>query len=266
MLYQYLFVTLCINILYVSKDFIKNKSNYNDLLIAARQQKQLSYFTESKVQGDITQEYITAWANSKYRTNDNFLNFVKTVFKQENFLLIYKYLRHPLPSARLINDKIKTPLKRVFYSEDPFFKYEINGELVKHPKELNIKEFNDSIFNALLFRHNDIMVVDLKDVNSPFRSLISIENIISIDSCDSIIKKIAYSAQVEVDGEYVKGVLYIDSERYIFYDKDIENDEVRVQRRGRAAALRHHHVSAALPPATPHRPLRHSRCAAEYGF
>ena len=147
------------------KDFIRSKSNSNDLFTACRQQKQLSYFTESIVQEDVTQSYIKTWAESKYRTDDYFLNFVKTVFKQENFLLIYKYLRFPLPSARLINDKIKTPLRRVFHSEDPFFKYEINGELVKNPDNLDIDSFNDQMFNALLFRHNDILVTDLDDIN-----------------------------------------------------------------------------------------------------
>jgi len=207
----------------VSKDFIKGKSNSNHLLTACKQQKQLLYFTESKVQEDIQSDYINTWADSKYATSDYFLNWVKNIFKTENFLLVYKHLRYPLPSARLINDKIKTPLKRVFYSEDPFFKYEINGDLVKHPKGLDIEAFNDKVFNALFFRHNDIMVVNLSDVNTPFKSLISIENVISIDSNDSIIHKIAYSAVAEINGKNEKGVLYIDKDKYVFYDKDIEN-------------------------------------------
>ena len=205
--------------------FIKSKKNSNELLIASKQQSQLSYFTESKVQDDISIDYLTAWAQRKYRTNDYFLNFVKTVFKTDNFLLIYKYLRHPLPSARLINDKVKTPLKRVFYSEDPFFKYEIKGELVKHPDGLESEEFNENIFNALLFRHNDIMVVDLKDINSPFKTIISIDNVVALDSYNSVISRIAYSVEVEVDGKPEIGVLYIDSERYSFYKKE-ENGEL----------------------------------------
>lgn len=208
------------------KDFIRSKSNSNDLFTACRQQKQLSYFTESIVQEDVTQSYINTWAESKYRTDDYFLNFVKTVFKQENFLLIYKYLRFPLPSARLINDKIKTPLRRVFHSEDPFFKYEINGELVKNPDNLDIDDFNEQMFNALLFRHNDILVTDLDDINSPYRNLISIDNVINIDSKDSIISRIAYSAKVKIDESYVHGVLYIDSLRYAFYEKD-ENGDIK---------------------------------------
>lgn len=200
--------------------FIESRFNANNLATAQRQQRQLSYFTESKVQEDVTIEYIKQWANRKYRGDDYFLNFLKTVFRTDVFLNIFKYLRHPLPSARLVNDKIKTPLGRVFFSEDPYFKYEVNGEVIKQPEGLDENEFNDWMFNALLFRHNDIMVVDLKDVNSPFKSLVSIENVIALDSDRSIIKRIAYSAQTTKDDELIVGVLYIDDERYQFYKKD----------------------------------------------
>jgi len=187
-------------------------------MIACRQQKQLSYFTESKVQEEVSSANIKQWAERKYQGNDYFLNFVKSVFKTENFLLIYKYLRHPLPSARLVNDKIKTPLGRVFFSEDSFFKYEVNGELVKNPKSLDVSEFDNQMFNALLFRHNDICVVDLKDINSPYKSIISIDNVISIDSNNSVINRIAYSAQIPHENELKKGVLYIDDVSYQFYE------------------------------------------------
>ena len=201
-------------------EFIKGKFNTSNLEIARRQQRQLSYFTESKVQEDVTIGYITQWAERKYRGNDYFLNFLKTVFRDDVFLNVFKYFRHPLPSARLVHDKIKIPLSRVFVSEDPYFKYEVNGEVIKHPEGLDENEFNDWMFNALLFKYNDIMVVDLKGVNSPFKSLVSIENVIALDSERSIIKRIAYSAQAVKDDEVIIGVLYIDDQRYQFYKKD----------------------------------------------
>lgn len=200
-------------------DFIKGKFNSNDIQIASRQQKQLSYFTESKVQDDVSQEYIEAWAERMYQTDDYFLNFVKSVFKKENFLFMFRYMRFPLPSARLVNDKIKKALERVFHADDSFFKYEIKGELVKQPDSLAAQEFNEWMFNALLFRHNDILVVDLYDINSPYKSLISIDNVVALDSQNSIIKRIAYTAQAEVEGVLCNGILYIDSERYAFFKK-----------------------------------------------
>ncbi|NQV77082.1 MAG: hypothetical protein HQ490_01855 [Lutibacter sp.] len=205
----------------VSKDFIKSKHNQANLEEACRQQKQLSYFTQSKVQKDITVEYLEQWANRKYRGDDYFLNWVKTILKTDNFLLIFKYLRFPIPSASLINDKVRSQLRRVFYSEDSYFRYEINGELIKHPKELEIDDFNETLFNALLFRHNDILITDLKDVNEPYRFLVDIEDVVSIETDGSIIKKIAYSAEINDDTlEEQKGIVYIDEERYLFYGKD----------------------------------------------
>ena len=203
-------------------EFIKGKFNAPNLETARRQQRQLSYFTESLVQKDVTIEYIKQWAERKYRGDDYFLNFLKTVFRDDVFLNIFKFFRHPIPSARLVHDKIRIPLSRVFFSEDPYFKYEINGEIIKDPEGLDENEFNDWIFNALLFRHNDIMVVDLKDVNSPFKSLVSIENVIAMDSERSIIKRIAYSASVKNNGELKTGVIYIDENRYLFYEKDVD--------------------------------------------
>lgn len=211
------------------KDFIKSKHSHDDLLIAAKQQKQLSYFTESKVQSDITIDYITNWAERNYRGSDYFLNFLKSVFKTENFLLIFKHLRHPLPSARLIQDKIKAPLKRVFYSEDPFFKYNIKGESVKEPQELNISDFNEWMFNSILFRHNDILVTDLDNINSPYRSLIEIDNVVSIESNNGIISKIAYTAEINDDEKNeIKGILYIDAERYVFYSQNLETEILNI--------------------------------------
>ena len=201
-------------------EFIKSKFNANNLAIATRQQRQLSYFTESKVQEDITIDYITKYANRKYRGDDYFLNFLKTVFRTDVFLNVFKFFRHPVASARLVHDKIRIPLGRVFFSEDPYFKYEINGEMIKHPEGLDDNEFNTWIFNALLFRHNDIMIVDLKDVNTPFKSLVPIDNVIALDSERSIINRIAYSAQIVQEGKIIIGVVYIDAERYQFYEKD----------------------------------------------
>jgi len=54
----------------VPNKFIEGKFNANNIATAQRQQRQLSYFTESKVQGDITTEYIEQWAKEKYRGDD----------------------------------------------------------------------------------------------------------------------------------------------------------------------------------------------------
>lgn len=209
------------------KEFIEKRVGNASIVKARRQQKQLSYFTQSSIQKDITSEYYVQWALRKYRTEDGFLNWVKTVFRTDNFLSFFKYFRFPVSSASLVNDTIIPQLERVFFAEDSFFKYTISGQEVQNPEELDIKAFNEWIFNALLFRHNDILVTDLRETNVPFRSLVSIENVIAILSHNSIIHKLAYTATVVVINElgvpeHVDGILFMDDKQYIFYDKNLE--------------------------------------------
>ena len=216
----------------MSIEFIRQKVGDLELSVAARQQRQLSYFTQSSVQEETTAEYFNAWAERKYQTDDFFLNFVKSVFKTDNFLSFFKYFRQPIASAELINERIKIPLSRVFFSEDSFFKYNINNESSFSVKELDSKRFDETLFNAMLFRHNDIIVTGLKDVNTPFREIIDINNVVAIDSRDSVIHKIAYSASFNVpsgDSDNVtfkleNGFLYIDKFDYIFYYDDFEKN------------------------------------------
>ena len=203
-------------------DFIKNKVGGESLHLAVRQQKQLSYFTQSSIQQEINIEYINAWANRKYMSDDFFLNWVKAIFKTDNFLTFFKYYRQPLASARLVNSKIKDPLSRVFFAEDSYFKYEINGKEVLTPKELKEDKFNDKLFNTLLFNHNDIIIHDLSEINTPYREIISIDNVKAIESKDGVIGRLGYSAKIMFDGEEKKGYIYMDDKTYAFLDKDYE--------------------------------------------
>lgn len=206
----------------MSKEFIKEKINAPNIVDASKQQSQLSYFTESKIQGDVSAEYIQNYAQRNYSTNDYFLNWIKTVLKTDNFLLVFKYLRFPLPSTQLVNDNIKNQLRRVFYAEDSLFRYEINGKVVITPEELESEEFNNTIFNSLLFGHNNITIEDLKGVNKPYRYVINISDVISIKSFNNVIYKIAFHAEAVIDGKKTSGILYIDDKEYIFYDKEFE--------------------------------------------
>lgn len=212
----------------MSVEFIKKGKGASDLAIASRQQRQISYFTQSSVQDDITQEYIEQWYQRNYRGNDYFLNWIKTVFKTQNFMAFYKYLRFPLSSAKLINDEIKPQLKRVYFADDSYFKYLIKGQEVETPELLKNESFEHLLFNAILFNYNDIIVHDLDDINSTYRELLCIDDVISIDSDYGEIEKIAYSAEAIVDGKKEYGVLYLDSERYCFYSKDIEKELLNV--------------------------------------
>ena len=206
-------------------DFIKNRVGARHIETAKEQQEQLSYFTQSKVQKNITEEYVQQYAERNFRSNEKFLNWIKMLLRTENFLTYYKYFRYPVPSAKIVQDRIKPQLQRVFFAEDSHSKHVINKESVEDPDELDKKKFKELLFNALLFRHNDILIEDLKGINDPFRELISIENVVAIESKNSEIRRIAFTALYAelTEGNVIttsEGFVYMDDERYAFYDKD----------------------------------------------
>lgn len=204
----------------MSIDFVKGRHGSKELAIARRQQEQLSYFTQSKVQEPITAAYLNQWANRNYSGNDYFLNWVKMVFRMDNFLSFYKYMRHPLPSARLINDEIIPQLNRVFTAEDAYRRYTVFGKPIETPMELEFDEFVKKVFNQYLFGHNNIIFTDLKDINTPYREFIEIDDVIAIEAEDCKIKQIAFTAEMYDDTDQeIKGFLYADDKEYIFYDE-----------------------------------------------
>lgn len=203
----------------MSKEFIEGRYNSESLDKATRQYQQLSYFITSDVQEEVRNDYFDKFIDRKHYTNDIFLNWVKSIFKTKNFLSFAKYYRNPNPSSQLINTRIKEPLSRVFFSEDAYFNYVINSEQINYPKELD-DDFEERLFNAVIFNYNDIIVHDLFDVNEPYREFISIDKVVSIKMYHNKIKKIAYSAETEINDEKVKGYAYVDDEKYEFYSKD----------------------------------------------
>jgi hypothetical protein len=212
----------------VSIDFIKSGINSSSIQKAVTQEKQLSYLLNSKIQDDrFDTEYLKQWAERKYQTDDHFLNWVKSVFKTENFLTFFKYLRFPLPSTKIIHNRIEPQLMRVFNAEDSDFKYDIKGkDYSDFADDLNIKRFNSDIFERLLYKHNSLIVSDLDPItpNTPYRYFVDICDVKSLEEKDDKVQRIAFKGSVTVtdeSGNNIKkdGIIYIDSETYAFYDE-----------------------------------------------
>lgn len=206
----------------MSVEFVKERKGYAELQKAYKQQKQISYFTESDIQEDVNVEFLKQYAERNFVGQDYFLNWVKSIFRKQNFLSFYKYMRYPLPSAKLINDEIIPQLRRVYFADDSYFKYIIKGKEVETPEELQNENFESQLFNALMFGHNDIIIHDLDDINSPYREFLCIKDVVSIDSDDSVIEKIAYKAEVKINDVEVCGYIYADDKAFIFYDDDYD--------------------------------------------
>jgi len=192
--------------------------------MAATQEDQLMYFLDSNLQDPrIDQNYIAAWADRKYQTNDTFLNWVKTIFKSENFLSFFKYLRYPLPSAKLVKNEIEPQLRRVFGAEDADFKYTVQSvDTSDFLPDLDLKNFNKALFEKMLYKHNSILIADLDPVvpNMPFRQFIDIERVISIIPNEKGIEKLAFKAAIQREGKIIQGSVVVDSFMFQFFDND----------------------------------------------
>lgn len=210
----------------MSVEFIQSKKGNSSINLAIRQQEQISYFTQSQIQEQVTEAYLKAWVEKKYQSSDYFLNWVQSVFKHDNFMSFVKYYRHPNPASKLINNKIKEPLSRVFFSEDSYFKYNINGIDVDGPKEIE-KDINDLLFKALLFNHNSVMIHDLSGINESYRYIVDINKIIAIESENNIIQQIAFTAQIVINEKAIDGYLYLNDTDYIFYEKGFNKDGIK---------------------------------------
>ena len=216
----------------MSKEFIEAQYNNKFILKATRQERQLAYFTLSDIQEDyLTNEYLQAWAESKYQGKDYFLNYVKSVFKVNNFLTFFKYLRKPLPSAKLINNKIAPQLRRIFNAENAEFKYSVQGLTdIDYSDMLNTKDFEKDLFNRMLFKHNSLLVSGIIE-NEPYRYFVDISSVKSIKSThDGKIKAIAFEGVVDEIGE---GYIYVDETKYSFFDKDFNEHDVFEHNLGR---------------------------------
>ena len=203
-------------------EFVKQMIGASDISIAVRQQEQLSYFTESSIQETVVSDYFEKWVERNTSSSDDFLNYAKSVFRKDNFVAFAKFLRTPIVSAELVDDRIKPELSRVFFSENSYFNYTIRGENSHSIEELDSKKFDQTIFNALLFNHNDIVVTIMADTNKPRRDVISIKNVVALESSDSVIHKLAYRATLSIDGRTEEGFLYMDAFRYQFLDSKFE--------------------------------------------
>ena len=209
----------------MSKEFIELGVNKSSLYQAARQQEQLLYFTKSSIQEDVTLSYLKQWSERDFTTDVNYLNWVKTILKTDNFLSVFKYMRFPLSSASLVNDSIKPALERVLYSEDSYFKYIVNGEYSNEVEDLRNDILSEEFLEKLIFRTNDVYITDLKDVNDSFCFTISVEDIVSLDHDCRSITKIAFKAVVKDGfGEDMAGYAYIDDKEYSTYFEPLKKE------------------------------------------
>jgi len=207
----------------MSVEFIQKRIGQNELQEARRQERQLSYLVSSDLQSDNTiTDDIDQWVNRNYLSGNDFLmNWVKSVFKVENSLSFAKYLRFPLPSSEVIQEKVIPQLERVFYAQDASTVRNVNGvEESQYIQDLKPEDFKQKTFDALMNAHNSVVLTDLRDTNKPERTIIDIDRVVAIEENDRI-ERIAFHANyLNVAGEVKKGYLYVDDVNYIVYNDE----------------------------------------------
>ena len=110
----------------MSKEFIQKKKNSESLTKAVRQYKQLSYLTTSKIADDFDIQYFKDYILRNHYTDDLFLNWVKGLLKEANFLSFVKYVwpefiegSHHKIINKKFNDLANGKIKRLIINMPP---------------------------------------------------------------------------------------------------------------------------------------------------
>ena len=212
----------------MSKSFIKEKYGWDQIAKAQAQQRALTQLLESDVQEDYRSGNYN-WTNFG-RCRDFINEWVGATFKEDTYNNFIKNVRYPLPSSRIVKDKIIPELERVFYAENSFFNYSIKGEDQQAPDFLKSEKFKKDLFNRVMYSPNDILVYhDPEGEDNPERTFISIFDVIAIKSKDNVIKEIAYKTNIywpDNEDGYIDGEMYMSEDSYIFYPNDEKYEEI----------------------------------------
>ena len=206
------------------KAFLETCKYKSEISEAIVYEKKLAYFIQTNLNSDI---YINedSSIDKTWSSSNPFMNWVRSWMRKENFDSYMKFLRHPLPTASLIQDDIVPELKKVFDATNAYYDYNFtsNGsksassELMKY----NANYCKDVIFDALINSHNSIAITDYIESSNPYRYLINISNVKAINpSHDGGIKEIVF---VGVNEEGEERWYYYTDEFYAVYIKTDED-------------------------------------------
>jgi len=192
------------------KEFIENCKYKAEINEAVKYEQELAYFiqTNSAKNFYINSDQII---DDIWNQQNPFLNWMRGWMLKENFKSFMKFIRHPLPTASLIQDDIIPELKKVFDATNANYEYNFTSNASKQPANAILKEWNtfykDEVFNSLINNHNSVIITDYEDRKKPYRYEILIGDVFAIEpTYKGKIKKIAFK------GKNIKG-----EDRYFYY-------------------------------------------------
>ena len=192
------------------KDFIDNCKLKPEIIEAINYEKKLAYFIQTQLNTTLYTNSDEA-INNIWNTSNPFISWVKNWMRKENFKSYMKFLRHPLPTASLIQDDIVPELKKVFDATNARYDYLFSSNANKPASEKLLSKygnyFKDEIFNLLINSHNSIVITDFKEKRNPYRFTIGIKSVKAIEpTLNGTIKGIVF-----------EGVNEAGEERHYFY-------------------------------------------------
>jgi len=190
--------------------FLRDCKYKPEIKTAIAYEQNLAYFIQTHLNSDI---YINSDNSIEniWNGSNPFINWVKGWMRKDNFVSYLKFLRHPLPTASLVQDDIIPELKKVFDSTNPFFDYSFTSNASKLSSAEFLEKYEgyykNEIFSKLIYNHNSIVITDYKEKKKPYRYNINIASVIAMEPTgDGKIKRIAF-----------KGVNEYGEERYYYY-------------------------------------------------
>lgn len=108
------------------------------------------------------------------------------MFAIKNYRQLSKWIRHPLPTVKLVENDVVPELEKVFDSQNPNFQYDFNpqklkADAVEYYQEIRGDQFyKDKFFKEYIYRYNSIQVTDLKETNKPFWFFVNINQLQAI--------------------------------------------------------------------------------------
>jgi len=104
------------------KEFLESCKHKGEIKEAISYEKQLAYFIQTHLNSECYANNLES-IDRLWDTSNPFINWVKGWMRKENFTSFMKYLRHPLPTASLIQDDIIPELKKVFDATNAYYDY-----------------------------------------------------------------------------------------------------------------------------------------------
>jgi len=205
------------------KDFIKECKYKPEISEAIAYEQKLAYFIQTHLNSDI---YINSEesVDNLWESSNPFMNWIHSWMREDNFRSFLKFLRHPLPTASLIQDDVVPELKKVFDATNAYYDYQFtskSAELSASYLDKYSNYYKDVIFEELINSHNSIVITDYKDKREPYRFTIKINSVKAIEpNKDGSIKRIAF---VGVNSEGVERWYYYTDEFYAVYTKEGED-------------------------------------------